>query len=580
MNFEKLSPTLASAVSDFQEEGRYGLPRHSGTIGTTNVEPGIKPARVVVFVHCDGGLRADAFRDLGVELNQPEGSLRTGIVPFDALDRLTDDPAVHRIVPARRLEPLMDVAKEKVGVNAFRTSSGLTGKGVIFGAVDSGIDNTNTHFTRRILRIWDQTMPGDGVPEGPYGAELKGRQLRNSRDTFGHGTHVAGIAAGGDENFLGVAPKADIIMVKSDLLTAHIADGVRYVFRVARELGRPAVVNLSLGGHGDAHDGTDSLSQIIDQESGAGRIVCCAAGNDGNDNIHAQVVVRKGSTRTIAVTIPRGVGGQGTPMATFNGWYPGRDTLEVSVVPPEGGQTPWQPVITGGSPSRTYRNPFGVVRVITPGPDPANRDHNFFVQIQPAANPPVTLKPDSWRIRLRGQRVTRGGRVDVWVVDRGGAFTGRAVQDAVKVGAPGAASTAITVAAYTTRSEWQDFFGNPHESGLDLDAVSDFSSEGPRRDGAEKPDVAAPGAMIVSAMSAHAPTPPDLMIDDMNRANAGTSMACPFVAGVVALLLERDPGLDPAKAKDLLRKISSIPGKRPGMFDRKWGYGLINAAGL
>ena len=580
MNYDKLSPTLASAFTDFQEEGRFGLPRHTGTIGTASVEPGIKPARVVVFLHCDEGLRADAFANLGVELNSPQGSLRTGIVPFDALDQLSEDPGVHRIVPARALNPLMDVAKEKVGVNAFRASSGLSGKGVIVGAVDTGIDITNIHFTRRVLRIWDQTMGGTGVPEGGYGAELKGRQLRNSQDKVGHGTHVSGIAAGADENYLGVAPKAEIIMVKSDLLTAHIADGIRYVFRVAREMNRPAVVNLSLGGHGDSHDGTDPLSQIIDQETGPGRIVCCAAGNEGNDNIHAQVVVRKGSTRTVAITIPRPPAGQTAPMATFNGWYSGGDQMDVAVVPPEGGQTPWQGVITGGSPTKTYNTPFGAVRVITPGPDPANGDINFFVQIQLAPNAPTTPKPNNWKLRLRGQKVTKGGRVDVWVVAGLTEFTGAAVKDSMKVGSPGASSSAITVGAYTTKVDWVDFFGNAHHAGFDLDDISDFSSEGPRRDGGEKPDVAAPGAMIVSAMSAHAPTPQAMMVDDMNRAMVGTSMACPFVAGIVALLLERDPGLDPAKCKDLLREVSAIPGKKAGAFDPKWGYGLLDAAGL
>jgi subtilisin family serine protease len=124
---------------------------------------------------------------------------------------------------------------------------------------------------------------GPGVAEGSYGLELSGASNESSKDTDGHGTHVAGIAAGAGAKYGGVAPKATLVIVKTDFQDAQIAEGIRYVFRVAGELGLPAVVNLSLGGHFDAHDGSDSLSQLINQESGPGRIVCCAAGNEGSD---------------------------------------------------------------------------------------------------------------------------------------------------------------------------------------------------------------------------------------------------------------------------------------------------------
>ncbi|MCA1691986.1 MAG: S8 family serine peptidase, partial [Actinobacteria bacterium] len=313
---------------------------------------------------------------------------------------------------------------------------------------------------------------------------------------------------------------------------------------------------------------------------GPGRIVCCAAGNEGNDNIHAQVVVARNSTRTIACSIPFGPPGFPGVPGVFNGWYEGGDRLEVAVVPPTGAQTPYQPVITSGSPNRTYQLPHGTVRVVTPGPDPTNGDHNFFVLIQPSVTPPPAPKPNTWRIRVRGQRITKGGRLDVWAVDWASLFSGQAVQDRMKVGSPGAATSALSVGSYTTKVEWEDFFGNPQSAGLDLDDISDFSSEGPRRDGVKKPDLVAPGAMIVSALGVHAPTPQSVIVDDNNRVMAGTSMACPFAAGLVALLLERDPGLDPKGLKELLRKHTSIPRKRAGTFDPKWGYGLIDATDL
>ncbi|MFP5318328.1 MAG: S8 family peptidase [Acidimicrobiia bacterium] len=580
MQYSKLGPTLAQVLDDYRDQGRPGLAAHVPNMGlVTAVEDSPKPPRVVAFIHCEEDLPRDAFAHLGVEINSGTGRVRTGIVPLDALDELTESEAVERVVPAGRLEALMDVAGPEVGVPTLH-AGGLTGEGVIVGVVDTGIDVKHPAFDGRVLRVWDQTLPGPGVPEGPYGAEFTGPLMQVAQDTHGHGTHVSGIAAGADPNFLGVAPGADIVMVKSDLLTAHIADGVRYLFRVAEDMGRPAVVNLSLGGHGDAHDGTDSLSLLIDALTGPGRIVCCAAGNEGNDPIHAQVDVNAGSWRAIScvVAVPRP--GAPATVATFNGWYEGQDTMEVAVVSPSGASTPYQPVITQGSPSRTYAVPEGSVRIVTPGPDPSNGDHSFLVIIA-SAPPPNTPRPQSWRLKLKGADVT-DGRVDVWTVFSDVAlFAGGAVKDSVKVGSPGCASSAVTVAAYTTRNWWDDLVGGgPHETGEELHDVSSFSSEGPRRDGVEKPDVAAPGSVIVSAMSSHSQVSPRLMIDAWNRIMQGTSMACPFVAGLVALLLERDPKLDPDGVKDLLRANSSIPGKAPGTWDAKWGYGLVDAGGL
>ncbi len=587
MDYGKLSPALAAALADFETGGSPALALHARSLGLVSMDAASKPPRIVVFVHCDEGAESGDLAVDGVEINQSAGAVRTGIVDLAALDALSENPAVSRIVPARRLRLLMDVAKTKVGVPAFRKKTNLSGKGVVIGIVDSGIETDHPAFAGRILRLWDQTLNGSGVAEGGYGAELQPPLVEIFRDTVGHGTHVAGIAAGEDPVYEGVAPEADLVIVKSDLMTAHIADGVRYIFRVAQDLGRPAVVNLSLGGHGDAHDGTDSLSMVIDSLTGPGRIVCCAAGNEGNDNIHAQGKVRKGGVRNFAASIPRPAAEQRPWVATFNGWYKGTNRMTVSVTAPNHESTPPQPVITGNeNPAKIYTLADGAVRVTTPGPDPANGDVNFFVEIQPApapaappGSPPVA--PGTWRIKMTGVKISGDGLVDVWSVDeRVGQFTGIAVEDNMKVGSPGCCTSAVTVASFTTKNEWVSFMGTDHQSGLALNTISDFSSEGPRRDGAKKPDVAAPGAMIGAALSGDSGFGPAVLLDQLNRINAGTSMACPFVAGIVALLLERDPTLDPKKVKSMLQARSAIPRRPKGIWDEKWGYGLISAKGL
>jgi subtilisin family serine protease len=585
MDYQKLSPNLALAVDDYAEAGRAALAPHARTLGFVSVEEQTaKPPRVVMFLHCDEDVPRDAFAHLGVELNQDSGALRTGIVPIESLSALTDDGAVHRVVPARRLRPLMDKARPRVGIPAMWDRK-LSGKGVLIGVVDSGIDVSNPAFEKRVLRIWDQTLPGPGVPEGGYGAELKGDMMQISQDTVGHGTHVSGMTCGhdpGDPTYAGVAPKANLVMVKTDGMTAHVADGIRYLFRVATDLKRPAVVNISLGGHDDAHDGTDALSQVIDAAVGPGRIVCCAAGNDGNDNIHAQVHLptTKGATQTVPCAIPAPPQGQPPATAVFNGWYAGTDQVEVGVVSPSGKMTPYQGIITQGSPAKTYTLPSGTVRVTTPGPDPANHDVNFLVEVTPAPPSGGSPKAQPWKLRFRGVNVTKG-TVDVWSLDGDVAqFTGPAAVDTMKIGSPGCASRAITVAAFTTRTEWDDMTGGSHETGEKLDTISDFSSEGPLRNAAQKPDVAAPGSMIICSLSSHSPVTPDILIDSWNRVMQGTSMACPFVSGTVALLLQRDKTLTPEQVKDLLKAHSAIPGKPAGTWDPKWGYGLLDGTKL
>jgi len=583
MIHEKIAPGLMVAFEDYHEKGAAGLLAHKQSLGLIVEESSQKPARAVVFIRCQENARLEHLQSQKIRVNQSSGKVRTAFLPLAHLGALSDDPAVQRIIPSRYVHPFMDIAPGKVHLPEFKLKTNLSGKGVLIGIIDSGIDPKHPAFKDRILRIWDQTLPGPGVPEGDYGAEFTGNYLTISRDTIGHGTHVAGIAAGADKTYGGIAPNADLLIVKSSFQEAHIADGIRYIFRVASEMGRPAVVNLSLGGHGDPHDGSDPLSQIIDAESGPGRIVCCAAGNEGNDNIHAQITVPQGGNRTVSFHVPPASGKEAIRFAALNGWYSGSDKFEIAVRSPRGFQTPYQGIITSGSSVQVYDLPDGRVRLTTPDVDPMNEDHNFLIEILPSGKSPEAVKAGTWRLRLHGLEVN-SGQVDVWTLDNSQhldvVFIGRTVQDTMKIGSPGAAASAITVASYTTRIRWRDRDGQPEETGLDLDDISDFSSEGPLRGGSQKPDIAAPGAMIASALSADAAVAPSYAIAPGFTIKAGTSMATPFVTGLVALMLERDPQLNPETMKARLRESSKIPKQPAGIFDSKWGYGLIEAFAL
>ena len=580
MRHEKLSPGILLAYEDFHKEGGSALATHKRSLGIITPRSALKPIRSVVFIYCDEEADLSHLSQYGIIINQNRGKVRTAFLPIENLDRLSEEPAIKRIKPSRKLHWRMDVAPGKVTLPQFQQkNSQLSGKGVVIGVIDSGIDSAHPAFSGRILRVWDQTLSGKGVAEGSYGAELEDKYLAMSLDTDGHGTHVAGIAGGSDREFCGVAPEAEFIIVKTDLQDAHIADAVRYVFRVASEMGLPAVVNLSLGGHADGHDGTDSLSKIINAQTGPGRIVCTAAGNEGNDNIHGQTLVKSGEMNTMRFAAPLNQVG----IVWLNGWYSKDSELEISVRSPNGFVTPFQPIITDDNPAQEYNLSDARVEIVTPGKDPMNGDYNFFVQIRGTGegqfNQPVP--GGVWQLRLRNKS-SKEARVDVWTLDDVSSvfFTGKSIADSVKIGAPGCASSSITVASYTTKAKYTDIDGKERQMGLELDTISEFSSEGPLRNGDRKPDIAAPGAMIVSALSSDADLDRSMIINSKFVALAGTSMATPFVTGLVALLLQRNPKLDPEALKELLYKNCSIPGKEKGTFDNKWGFGLIEAENL
>ncbi len=528
----------------------------------------------------------------GVQVKQSRGKIRTAFVPLENIGRLSEESAIARITPSRYLKPLLDVATTTIGLPNFQRKTNLTGKGVIIGIIDSGIDTTHPAFTNRILRIWDYTLPNEGNTEYPEGLELTGDLpkgiLAMSRDQTGHGTHIAGIAAGNHPAFTGVAPEADLIIVKPTTgLDTDILEGINYIFRVADELQRSAVVNLSLGDNYNAHDGSDPLSLLIDEASGLGKIFCCAAGNEGNADIHAETIVQENQQASLRFFIPASI--CSTPpkwRAELNGWYPSNDNIEVAVQSPEGSRTHFQSIGDNGYSQQTYNLSGAQVQIIMYGPENTdNGEHWFNIEIShdPNSVSIASGNTGTWRLLFKGVSV-KNGRVNIWSGENQKGFevvfTGDSVQDLIKIGSPGAAGRAITVGSYTARLSWQDMGKNWQKVGLDLDTISEFSSPGPLRNGIQKPDVVAPGAMIVSALSSTSNCSSMIKVDEFHRVIAGTSMAPPFITGLVALLLEKEPELTPEEIKQRLRSCSFISGKPAGSFDPKWGFGLINAEKL
>lgn len=532
---------------------------------------------------------------------------------LNALARLTEDLYSARLTPQQlseiaalpqvvfieanyRLAHHTDVSVPAVGGRFLhQTAPQATGRGVIVGIIDTGIDFAHRDFradrdgdgaeeSSRVLWLWDQTEMGFfGSPQKvPFGREYTREELESAldypsalpqRDESGHGTHVAGTLAGDGSAsgglYVGMAPQAELIVVKTSYFSQDIIEGTRYVFERAQWLGRPAVVNLSLGGHFGPHDGTSlferGLEAFLDRP---GRAIVASAGNDGDRRVHIGGRLRARESFTFTF-VPN------EETAFFTIWYSGEANLMVAVSSPGIRGAP-QTTLAARGQSAFTRTSDGRVDIdnSSGGPDPRNKDRAVAISlegVQPGA---------PWQITLRDQGA--GSKFDGWP---GLSTMGYFVEgDSEKtVTEPATAEQIISVGAYTTKVFWPGADGQPHRF-LDLQhegELARFSARGPTRDLRVKPDLVAPGTAIVATLAQGS----EIALSDKLAlpgrqyvAMQGTSMAAPHVAGAVALLLQAHPRLT---ATEIRRQLSATA--LQDAFTRQgpplgWGAGKLRAA--
>ncbi len=168
-------------------------------------------------------------------------------IPRSKLKYFAGLSAIGYIEASTRLKPTCDLAHISTGlVVSGSTTVSETGNGVLIGIIDTGIDVTHPAFqsggSTRIVNYLDQET-GDEFSQ----ADINAGNADGSTDIIGHGTHVAGIAAGNgagspSSNWRGVAPQADLAIVKTTFDTADIAIGIKHVFDLAQTRNQPCVV--------------------------------------------------------------------------------------------------------------------------------------------------------------------------------------------------------------------------------------------------------------------------------------------------------------------------------------------------
>jgi subtilisin family serine protease len=619
--------------------GAVGLPRRpllDGAVDRSTPEPTVR-----TLVRIGSGGEA-ALRRHGGRIGARAGDIVTARVPIGSLPALLQEQGIRAMEAAATLRPLgmtvvvgpaapgpvamADSAAADAGFDALRRRAGdgwegLAGQGVIIGIYDSGLDLEHDDFRKpgggtRVLFAWDQVAEGAGPGrvgdhQLDYGFECGVSVIDAGAcplmDRDGHGTHVAGTAAGDGSatgrgmpayRFPGGAPAADLIVVKggeTEYTADRLLDGVAYIFERAAALGRPAVVNLSLSTQQGPHDGTTLIEKALDALSGPGRIIVSGAGNAGdhrnsipvqeNGPFHAEGRAG-GAGHGLRVPAYDPNPGAANDAALMELWYDGADQVTISV------RTPRGEVVSAATGDTAFVETAGGAVIIlnaADGPSPTNGDHGALIAIVDAD---AGMPPDSGRWDIQVSPVSTGGsgQYHLWLL--GSVFGGSVgaleggTTNRYLVGIPASADRVIAAGAHVTKEGWKgvdDEYLYPHRE--QLGDIAYFGSPGPRRDGVQKPDLTAPGKVVISSLSRHA-TRWDVAwfhqlveADSVHVGLLGTSMASPQVAAAVAVLLQIDPRLTPEAARDLLRLSASrdrfVPSSLP---DPVWGAGKLDAA--
>jgi subtilisin family serine protease len=492
------------------------------------------------------------------------------------------------------------------------------GQGVLLGFIDSGIDVTHPDFVdstghSRIKWIWDMNMPSGPNTPAPYnyGQEFTGQQIDTGTYTShcdtninGHGTCVAGIAAGNGRavgHLQGVATESDIIFVAYNFANdtiSHLSHAVEYIFTKAQQMGRPVVINVSIGDYFGSHDGLDLESQYISYLifQHPGRVIVSGSGDIGTQIISGQY---------FTYHLGRTLNGTDTMFTwnKYNAAYPGvyfqlfADTADFNNVKFSIGADQVTPNFNfRGQTAFTYVFPSinnVVNQNLMNGGNRIGRIQTYTSLDGGVYSIEVYIIPDSisyyWRLTTTGT-----GRFDSWSYDY------------FITGLPSVATypqmshywPADTISSMVTGIACLDnviTVGNYDntDSHLDADTILRFdatnfpgrlatnSGRGPTRDGRIKPEICAPGNHIVtSGALALLPSFPrtKLAPGAMHTTFGGTSASAPVISGIAALYLQQNPGANWQDVKVAILNCAIQDSLMWGPYpNNSWGFGKVNA---
>jgi M6 family metalloprotease-like protein len=574
-------------------------------------------ANITAFVELSG--EEKALEDFGVKVQSRVGGMQTVCIPMKNYVAFAQSGLCSWLDVGIKPQQKLENARAELGIdgiyNGVDLPHGYDGTGVVVGIIDGGFqyrhpafyDSTGT--TLRIKRAWIQ---GDTIGTAPAGYSY-GRELVTESDLLAaqtdnpngfHGTHVAGIAAGcgGPDSigrrYRGMAPNADIVMVSMATLPG-IYDGIAYIRAYAASVGKPCVINMSLGTHKGPHDGTSSLDRMMDglhAQYPEGFLVVGSAGNEGSNKLHLYKAFTTADTMT-STFVNYNIG---RVEATIDLWSTANSPFAVSVAVIDTasgdtlGRSPWYNSSAMGVYVDSVYLDKTYCQFACNGTNPINNRQNITLTL--TSQPSLS---DTYRVALFLKSTTQAN-VHVWsdqvtFASDGlpGMLEGNTDCTVGEIG--GTANSIITVGAYTTATSWTTLDGRTATLGIEEQGnLTYFSSHGPTLDLRTKPDVCAPGQHIVSSINRYCDSyVHSLYCSDYTLFNGdtafygaaqGTSMSSPAVAGIMALWLQQNPQLRYDSALALIRstgRTDSLTGLLPASGSNLWGWGKINPlAGL
>jgi subtilisin family serine protease len=535
------------------------------------------------------------------------GNLVSATVPLAKLSEIAQGPTVNHISlgePLAAPTPEVTVrSPAKPPERKFGDSrKHKNGKGIIIGIIDvQGFDFSHEDFldangNTRFISIWDQGAKyreSAAIKSYEYGAVITDVQMNSAikaskRENLpayelvpqsmmaegSHGTHVASIAAGNT----GVCSAAEIAAVlislpdedlerrKSFYDSSRVVHAVEYLLALASSRKKPISINISLGTNGHAHDASSALNRWIDSAlTVPGRAVTVAAGNAGQEapefegdrgfvmgRIHTSGNIPSRELYTDIEWIVVGSGLVDISENELEIWYGAQDRLKVSVRTPAGD---WIGPVEPLQYIENMQLPKGsFISIYNELYHSANGSNYISIYLSPfyTQQGPVGIPAGTWTVRLEGSEV-RDGSYHGWI-ER---------DDPRRVGRKDSDDYWNFPSFFSTRSNVDRSSVSSLACAMNVISVANLddakerihitSSQGPTRDGRFKPDVAAPGTDVVAA-NAFSP-------DKKWIGMTGTSMASPYVAGLVGLLLAIEPTLTAAQINGIIQRTSRpLPG--------------------
>lgn len=618
-----LTPVIGVAQSKYDMGAASIVENYRQAVSTMGLNAANAVAeQTTLIVSIDSPAVVEQLREIGADIIDVSNDVALVNIPVKSIEVMADIKGVRSIEAGRMQQPMMYFARSSANADAVLngTGAGLTqgfkGKGVVAGLMDQGIDPNHVAFfnsdqtENRVKQVYTY-MNSTGVPSRALTTpeEIAGFTCDNASWT--HGTHVCGIMAGGYNGssnyalsrriyndapmpYYGLASEADIVMAGGQLYDANIMAGVANVIDYAKSVGKPAVVNLSLGSTVGPHDGTSSISRYLAGKGQEG-IIVVAAGNEGDLKCALNFNFNRLATSVVTgITVTT----EGE-WCTAEFWYDKSDKFdfEFFLYDTNSRKETTYPLtaagttVTIGTSDDTFKQAYASGSQVRMYGNVDPNNDRYYVRLQML----VARGADSNKLLVPGVRIKgANGRKLVSTINNG-EFGVNGISGATAGTANGSISDMATGAniivagAYTSSKSFTNMAGNQlsYVGATDAGQVCTFTSYGTTFQGNSLPDLCAPGSIIVAPVNSYAYA--GATVNDYSAVTTfngrrnywaemqGTSMACPFISGTVALMLEADPGLDVDKARSILKETAIAPSSSLSSDERtQWGAGRID----